>query len=293
MKRFLSVLLLLGTNAVCAADVIPRSPDVPLSTASAHGAGVVNGATVPIRLSDVANSAFCVGEQLTFVIKYEFVNAGTATMSVKQGPLIDGRPSMHIETVASSNGFVDAFFKVRDFNASTVDSASLNSRNFHQNLKEGGYKVIRNTSIDYNKRAYTFQRTKNNHTTERTGVIQQPVYDILSAFFYTRTLDLKPGKTEEMTVFSDEDIYQMVIKVDPKVETITVPAGKFRCLKIEPGLKGDSIFQSNGSKMFIWLTNDEKKMPVLIRSKVFIGAFDAELASYQPENLVFDSKEGK
>lgn len=282
MNRFSSRIVVLGLFGVAAlagepdADVIlhaPEQADVQTSTPTAVQLG-------PIVLEAKPNNAFAPGEKLTFDIKYEFITAGTATMNVLRGPVINGRPTLHIESNAQSNGFVDSFFKVRDFNASTIDESSLYSLNFHQNLTEGGYRVIRNTSIDYIGRQYKFKRIRRETNKEWSGPINQPVFDILSAFFYTRTLPLELGQTYHATVFSDEDIYQLAIRVHPKLQKISVPAGKFECLRIEPAIIGDGIFQAKEGKMQIWLTNDERKMPVLIRSKVFIGAFDAQLSKF-------------
>lgn len=278
MKKLPLSLLL----SVLMAAVARAAPSVERSSAAfVMGASTLPAA--PIQLTPVKNTAFSSGEKLVFAIKYEFVTAGTATMEVYDGQLIDNRPTLHIQSRAQSNSFIDTFFKVRDFNASTIDRAALVSRAFHQNLKEGKYSVIRNTSIDYNRRAYTFQRIRKGKTTERTGAINQPVFDILSAFFYARTLPIKTGETFEITVFSDEDVYQLVVKVHTKLERVSVPAGKFECFRLDPAVLGDGIFKAKEGKMQLWLTNDERKMPVLIRSKVFIGAFDAELASYEPK----------
>lgn len=234
----------------------------------------------PIILQEVTNTAFSIGEKLEFVIKYEFITAGKAEMDVKEGPVMGGQQTIHIESRAESNGFIDKFFKVRDYNATTLDADTLVSLNFHQNLREGRYSVIRNTSFDYVNRIYKFQRIRRGTLTERSGPIDEPLQDILSAFFIARTLSLKLGGSYSITVFSDEDVYPLVVKVDPKLHKIKVPAGKFECLRIEPAIRGDAVFQAKEGKMTIWLTNDQKKMPVLIRSKVFIGAVDVELKSF-------------
>jgi hypothetical protein len=60
---------------------------------------------------------------------------------------------------------------------------------------------------------------------------------------------------------------------------VTVPAGTFDCLVVEPVLQTSSIFEHKG-KLTIWLTDDSLKMPVLMRSKVVVGAFEAVLKEY-------------
>lgn len=285
IKRWLSLIIVFFC-CYAWADVIPRPGNGPVnsrhaSTTTASVAVSTPGSHLPITLVDHPNTAFRVGEQLKFVIKYEFVGAGEASMVVKQGLIINGRPTIHMETKANSNKVIDKIFKVRDVNSSTIDEKAFVSVAFHQNLKEGGYHVMRTTTMDYQKGTYTFERTRKGKTTNETGTINQPLQDILSAFFYMRTLPLEPGKEFETTVFSDKDIYALKVKVNPKIQKISVPAGKFDCLRIEPVFMGDAIFKTKDGKMIIWLTNDERKMPVLLRSKVFVGAFDAELTEYQ------------
>src|SRR5262245_34470134 len=129
-----------------AASIGLAEPPVPVPTPA-----VVTSTMPPIVLPESPNTAFCVGEKLVFSLNYEFVKAGEATMEVMNGPRVNGRPTIYIESNAKSTGFVDTFFRVRDFNASTVDRESLAAVSFHQNLREGDYRVIRNTTFDYVK----------------------------------------------------------------------------------------------------------------------------------------------
>jgi hypothetical protein len=256
---------------------------IPLFLAAALVAATSAGADKKpaVPLPPVANTAFKPGEKLEFVIKYEFVAGGTATMEVGEGPAIGGHQTITIQSRAESNNFIDAFFKVRDFNGSAIDKESLASLHFHQNLQEGNYRVVRNTGIDYNEGTYNWEKISKGKTRQRSGKIDQPVQDILSAFFKTRTLPLEPGKEYAVTVFSDEEVYPLSIKVSDKTESVRVPAGKFDCLRIEPNIKGDAIFKAREGRMTIWLTNDTRRMPVLIRSRVAVGSFDAELIKYR------------
>jgi hypothetical protein len=171
-------------------------------------------------------------------------------------------------------------FKVRDFNGAAIDKVSLKSLHFHQNLKEGKYHVVRNTAFDYVNASYNWEKIYKGKTTQRSGKLAQPMNDILSAFFVTRTLPLELGKEYHITVFSDEDVYPLLVKVADKTEKIVVGAGKFDCLRLDPAIQGDAIFKAREGRMSIWLTNDSRHMPVLIRSRVAVGAFDAELQSY-------------
>lgn len=231
----------------------------------------------PIPLDQVQNTVFKPGEKFLYVIKYEFMTGGQSTLEVSTGPMVKNRPTYQFLSKAESNDFVDVFFKVRDLNGSLVDASSLSSLAFHQNLHEGHYQVIRTTLYDYEKRMFTFEATKKGKLTQRSGPISGPARDILSAFYFTRTLPLKPGSSYFVRVFAEAMVYPLRIDVDPKVTTIEVPAGRFECIKVQPFIVGDALFKARDGRIFIWLTNDERRIPVLIRSKVMIGAFDAEL----------------
>lgn len=273
----LAALAALASSAVARPTPSPSPSRTPQPTPAPS----VAVSTAAVYLPPVVNKAFHPGEKLEFVIKYEFVPGGTATMETSDGPVIDGRQTINLQSRAESNGFVDAFFKVRDFNGSAIDTTSLCSVHFHQNLKEGHYHVIRNTGLDYDRGTYSWEKIYKGKTTERTGKITQPLSDILSSFFVARTLPLELGKNYSITVFSDEDVYPLAIHVYDKPETVTVAAGKFDCIKLQPAIKGDAIFKAREGQMTLWLTNDSRHMPVLIRSKVAIGAFDAELTKYK------------
>jgi hypothetical protein len=237
---------------------------------------------IPIPLVDVVNNAFGPGETLKFVIKYEFISAGEASLVVKDGGLYNNRPTYLLESVAESNNFIDAFFKVRDFNASRVDQWSLASVQFHQNLREGHYKVVRNTTLDYQTGRFKYERQYKGKTSVQEGDIDFAFSDILSSFFYARTLPLKLGNKYAIKVFSDNKYYDLEVEVLPELDTIKVPAGNFECIVIKPQVVGDAIFKAKEGRMNIWLTNDTRRMPVLLRSRVFIGAFDAELLEFTP-----------
>ena len=106
--------------------------------------------------------------------------------------------------------------------------------------------------------------------------------DIVSAFFYARTLDyskLKVGDKIPLKNFYKDKVYDLDVVYHGK-ETIEVEAGKFECIMVEPLVQEGGLFKSEGSIM-LWMTNDEAKMPVRVKTKVVVGAIDADLTSYK------------
>jgi hypothetical protein len=234
---------------------------------------------------------FVPGEKFSYELNYEFVKAGIASMEVLEGPEINCRPTFQFVSMAKSTGFIDTFFVVRDYNTSITDKESLMSFAFHQNLREGKFRVERNTSFDYAAGAFKWEKHYKGKTSTREGPLAQPMHDILSAFFTARTLPLELGQEYEIRVFSDADFYQLKIKVAPKLEDVTVPLGTYECIRIDPKILGEGIFKMQDGKLQMWMTADERHIPVLIRSRVALGAFDAQLESFDtPQNDMVKEK---
>jgi len=79
---------------------------------------------------------------------------------------------------------------------------------------------------------------------------------------------------------SGRKIYPLAVKVERR-EQVEVPAGTFDCFVVEPMLQAGGLFKHEG-RIWVWLTADQKKMPVLMKTKVIIGTVDAKLAKYRP-----------
>ena len=79
--------------------------------------------------------------------------------------------------------------------------------------------------------------------------------------------------------FYKDKVYPLEVVYRGK-ETVTVDAGTFDCIMIEPMVVEGGLFKSEGS-IIIWLTDDEVKMPVKVKTKVIIGSIDADLTSFE------------
>jgi hypothetical protein len=100
-------------------------------------------------------------------------------------------------------------------------------------------------------------------------------YDPLSGFYSVRKKILKVGQVVSVKVFDSAKMWDVPVEVLRK-EQIEVPAGIFDTIVIKPHLKSEGVFKRSG-EVIIWLTDDERKVPVMVKSKVLIGSIDAQL----------------
>lgn len=266
----------LNSARECAAE---QDPDTPISepdTMQITGMDSIPAHSFQsdtLRYKKVNNQAFRVGEVLLFEIAYGVIKAGTAVMAIPDTQWVNGRPCYRIITMAKSNDVFDVFYKVRDKIQSLVDMEGLFTWKFEKHLREGRYRADRVEIYDQdNHLVYTHKDT-----------IRVPpfIQDILASFYYTRTVPLTVGDHFEISNFGDGKVYPLKVLVLRK-EEIKVPAGKFKCIVVEPVLQGEGLFKQEG-RLQIWLTDDNRRIPVLLKSKIVVGSIDVRLTAIEHE----------
>ena len=217
------------------------------------------------------NKAFQVGEKLTFSIGYEFIPAGKSVLFVESIDTVDGRSAYHITSRTRSHRFFDPFYKVRDEIETYMDSNTFQSIRFRKKLREGGY------SYDYSAEFDTDSLKAVSVSPKGKRIVDIPEFtlDILSAMYYMRTLPIEVGKTWTVTVLDNDKLYPLDLVVERR-ERVSTKAGTFDCLVVEPKLKSGGLFKHEG-RITVWVTDDHRKIPVLMKSKAMIGSIVVEL----------------
>lgn len=222
-------------------------------------------------------TAFSVGEKLLFDVNYGIITAGYADMSIPKYDTVLGNTTYQVQFNVRSTPTFDFFFEVRDRYETYLDTAGIFPWRFEQHIKEGKF-----------KRDYTavFDHTaKMARTDEGNFEIPEFVHDIMSAFYYARTLDytgFKVGQKVFLQNFYKGKSNPLAIKYLGK-QKIEVDAGTFQCIIVEPLVKEGGLFKNEG-RILIWLSDDERKIPVKVNTKVLIGTIDAELKEYSGLN---------
>jgi len=222
----------------------------------------------------VKNNAFTTGEKLTFDVKYGFVKAGIAEYSIPKISRLAGREVYNVLFRVNSVPAFDAFYKVRDRYETYIDVQGIFPWRFEQHIREGKY------SRDFS--AFFDQRKGVAKTSEGTYDIPLYVNDIVSAFYYARTLDytqMKEGDKILLENFYKDKVYPLEDVYRGK-ERVSVPAGTFNCIILEPIVVEGGLFKSEGN-IVVWLSDDELKIPVKVKTKVLVGSIDAELNAYE------------
>lgn len=237
----------------------------------------------------VTNNAFTFGERLSFEVSYGFLTAAEAFMNVSPAPyMINGRECYEVSLETNSRSSFDVVYKVRDSYKSFIDKQGIFPWRFEQHIRENDYKRdFEANFVQDSMKVYT----KVNFADDKSFTASEFYFqDLISAFYYARTLDWKTKKEGDVVSFYYfyKDAFQNLdIRFEGR-EEVDVEAGEFRTLVIKPILKEG--FTSRTSDILIWLTDDERKVPVKVKLKIIIGAIEAELTSYSGIYGTIDAK---
>ena len=233
--------------------------------------------TVVQELRSIPQSAFTVGERLVFDVGYSFIVAGEAVMSIPKVDTIAGRPSYQILFTVNSTPTFSWIYKVEDRYETMLDVEGLFPWRFSQHIREGGYR--RDFQAEFDQRTHVAKANDTEYP------IPPFVHDIVSAFYFARTLDyskFRPGQKHVLFNFYKDTTYQLAIKF-LGYQRVDVDAGKFDCVVVEPLIQEGGLFKSEG-RIIIWLTNDDRKIPVKVSTKVAVGSIETELREYKGIN---------
>ncbi len=213
------------------------------------------------------------GEKMSFSFGWNLFPGGTGTMEVLPFSDVGGVEAYHFAMTAKSNSFIDLFYKVRDRYESYAATDMRHSL-LYTERKEGSEK--RDITVTFDWERQEVQYTNFGESRKPISVLPGS-FDPLSVYYAFRLIDLEVGKIIEIPVTDGKKSVMGRARV-VKRETISVDGREYDTYRIQPYLEhfGGVFKKSKKPKLDIWLTADEKKIPVRIRVKVIIGSVTFE-----------------
>ncbi|MFZ5876490.1 MAG: DUF3108 domain-containing protein [Nitrospirota bacterium] len=216
------------------------------------------------------------GERLVYSIGWYNVVGGTATLDMDE---IDyqGTPVYRVRSLAKSNSFVSVFFPVEDRIESLIDRVTLNALRLDVKQRQGKRKRDRVTEFDQVNHIATVVKDGKQKTFE----IPPDVQDSLSCLYFFRSLPpINVGETVTIDVHESNKNWRLGI-VAQKRERIRTEAGEFKTIRTKAKVEFEGVFLERGD-VYVWFTDDERRLPVRMDSKIKIGRISAKLIKYRP-----------
>lgn len=249
-------------------------------------------------LSAKEYEAFGVGEQLYYRIHWKNVTGGYAKVEIKEKKMFRGREVYHIKSYARSGGYVESFFKVRDYIQCYWDIERRQPLRTVKNMSEGNYKRIYKADFYPGQRRATYweKEYKGNSNklgetnpnarwevnTGGRGGLPVNVQDVVSAMYMMRADSRRgnPGERFTIKVYDDKKLTSLTMLMLSR-ETIKTKAGKtYRTIKVKPLLRTTGFFKSTGD-IYVWVSDDKYKIPVKVQAGIpLVGNVTVELVKH-------------
>ena len=185
-----------------------------------------------------------------------------------------GRPAYHFVMDASSNRAVSSLYEIDAHEESWFDVSHHRSLRYERRNVEKD--ETRTKKVRFDQASNTATVIERGET--KTETTSPEAVDQLAFIYYVRLLDLKPGARFVLRNQVDPADNPVSIRVLKK-ERVRVPAGTYDAWVLQLDVKTDSGLFKKGGENRIWVTADDRRIPVRITSKIGIGSFQAELVA--------------
>ena len=258
--RLLSLFFVL--LAVCALAQTPASaPAKPADAISSN-----------VRIQPAPEKfAFPEDQTLVYDVEWRLWRAGQATIRIEPAGA-----EKRLYGTADSAGFVALLYRVRDRFETFFDAKTLCSRQITKNIEEGGRR--RSTTIRFDaqrgKAVLDEKDLKKNTTKHVENDAPACATDVLSGMFYVATQPLRDGDIYTFPLNDGGKTVDVKVTVEAR-EKVKTPAGEFAAIRTQPESLG---LLKNKGNVWIWYSDDERHLPVQMRSKLFWGTLTFRLA---------------
>jgi hypothetical protein len=232
-------------------------------------------APAPVATADLP---FRPGERLAFRVTYLHILAGRASLAVEGGD--GGAPTLRFVEEARSEGFFAWLFRfhVEDRAVAEWEPERGCSWGIEKHLREG--KAARDQVVRFDPEAGV-AHVEDAKIAETRFDVEPCVLDVLSALYVTRIRGVSEDEPLYLPVFDNGKHYKLGVRF-VKRETLDLPqplGSRTPTIVVEPQLlEGTGLFVKKG-RLQIWLTDDARRLPVRMRSKVPVGSVSADLES--------------
>lgn len=219
---------------------------------------------------------FAVGEEIQYTVRWEMIRAGKAKVKVMPLITLKGEKAYHFSLEVKSSRYIDMFYKIRD-RLEGFSNLEFSRSLLYKKTQSGKVKRQVIVNFDWEKKTAIYSNFG-----EKRDPIEIPLetFDPASAFYRMRTLNFKTDQNLSFPVSDGKKCFIQKGEVIKK-EKITLPSGTFDTylLVLKVNHFSGVFKKSENPTVKLWVTADDRKIPVRIKIKVFIGSVIFDLVS--------------
>ncbi|HEY4049531.1 MAG TPA: DUF3108 domain-containing protein [Acidobacteriaceae bacterium] len=227
--------------------------------------------SAPPLLPPAGGFSFPSKQTLTYAVDWRVFPAGIATFHLEEVGGLE-----HIVATGQSIGAVNLLYRVDDHFDSYLNRQTGCSTSFNKHLQEGRRQITSSLRFLANegKQVLDEKNLVTGTVKHQEAPIPPCVTDLMSAIFYSGSQPLRPGESFHMPLADAMRVVRVTMQAEAR-EQITTTAGTFQTIRIQP--KADAGVVKNRGHIWIWYTDDARRIPVQMRARLFWGTITLRL----------------
>ena len=224
---------------------------------------------------------FSVGEKLTYQIFWGPFVVGRGTLEVAGIDPVDGHNCYHLVAKAKTSGLIDLLFPVDSTAESWLDCTGLFARRYTEDRTEGKHHRAGEAHYDYAHKEIVIANRLNGKA--KHYPLDQPVQDVISSLYVVRTRKLMLDSEQSFMINAASTNYYVTIRPDQRKSVWVRALGNTEALRIEP-IPTLSIISANKGRMWFWVSDDARHLPLVVNSELRLGNAKLVLFSVRTGN---------
>lgn len=206
-----------------------------------------------------------------------------ATAEVHAVPtVVDGKKVYQVRVEAKTSKALDLIWRMRDTISSTFDAKALLPSRFTFAQRENSRVIDTEARFDPASKQWAVNRRQEGKKTRSYYFDSNNTLDPITAVYLARSTDFKVGDRLYFKVFGGRYQYLLELFVEKK-EPVSIKSGKtVEAYRIVPRVQNITKrgYASRFNEATIWISADERRLPIKMSSKIAFGTVQLELADY-------------
>lgn len=223
------------------------------------------------------------GERASYKASWNGVPVATA--EVQTTPVtVEGKKFYRVRIDAKTSRGLDLIWKMRDTITSMFDAKSLAPSRFVFSQRENSRAIDTEAKFNQASKKWSVNRWQEGKKPTVYDFDSNNTLDPITAVYLARSVDLKIGENMSFNVFGGRYQYLLDLKVEKK-EPVELESGTvIETFKVVPRITNltKKGYAGRMTEAAVWISADERRLPVKLWSKMFAGNVHVELVQDKP-----------
>lgn len=192
--------------------------------------------------------------------------------------IVDGKKVLRVQVEARTSRMLDLIWKMRDSITSTFDAKTLSPSHFKFSQRENSRIIDTEAVYTPDSKRWAVDRRQVGKKPRVYEFKSQNTLDPITAAYLARSVDFKVGDRLYFNIFGGRYRYLLELYVEKK-EFVELSLGKVEAFKVIPRIQNTTKkgYANRLNEATIWITTDERRLPIKLSSKVLFGSVYLDL----------------